>query len=131
MINDKQIAAIAAELEVGKRCYVHLETGDVVSIFNKPDNELDDDDQRNLDLVNSHPKAYKEFLPPSSTLVYKMMEQFTAAVEDFEKQSELMQTLSYEQPFANFRTKVYRLQLEKEWHLFRSKEFAEVVKKQA
>ncbi len=130
MINEKQIAEVAEELVKGKRCYIHNATKDIICVLNKSDNELDEDDTLANAKVQSDVANYKEILPPSSTLVFKMMESFTASVEDFEKQSDLMETLSFEQPFANFRTKVFRLKLEKEWNAFRAIQFNEVVKKQ-
>ncbi|MBT8327399.1 MAG: hypothetical protein KJP21_06730 [Bacteroidia bacterium] len=130
MINEKQIAEVAEELTKGKRCYIHNSSNEIICLLNKSDDELGEEDAK----LNAHVQAsledYKEVLPPSSTLVFKMMDAFTASIEDFEKQSELMQALSFEQPFANFRTKVFRLKMEQEWNDFRLPKFIEVVKKQ-
>ena len=130
MINETQIAEIAEELVKGKRCYIHNSTSEIICVINKSDAELDEQDTISNAKVQADLENYKEVLPPSSTLVFKMMESFTATVEDFENQSELMQILSFEQPFANFRTKVFRLNLEKDWSTFRIPEFIQVVKKQ-
>lgn len=130
MINEKQIAEVANELVKGKRCYLHNSTNEIICVMNKSDAELDEQDVLSNAKVQADLASYKEILPPSSTLVFKMMESFTASVEDFEQQSELMEVLSFEQPFANFRTKVFRLKMEKEWHEFRTPEFIQVVKKQ-
>jgi hypothetical protein len=96
-------------LQRGRKCYWDKESNSVV--------EIGDEDE--------FPKEEGKLAisPPESVFVFKLMEGYTAQLEDFEKQSELMESLSFGQPFANFRERVFRLRLNDDWHQFREAKF--------
>ena len=47
--------------------------------------------------------------------------------EDFSNQSELMEALTFEQPFSNFKRKVYQIHLADEWIAFRNQKIVELL----
>jgi hypothetical protein len=55
------------------------------------------------------------------------MERYTAGVADFEKQSELMEALTFDQPFLNFKRKVYAIGLADEWLPYRADAIAKLL----
>ncbi|PCJ66709.1 MAG: hypothetical protein COA58_04420 [Bacteroidetes bacterium] len=100
------LAAVAAILGNGYKCYASESTGEV---FAAEDINLEDRKAGN----------FEEFIPLEGPITFKIMEQYCASVEDFGKQSELMETLMYELPFQNFKRKVYAIGLADEWIAYR------------
>jgi len=70
---------------------------------------------------------YETFVPLESKLVFAMMQAYTASVEDFSDQSELMEALTFEQPFSNFKQKVYKIHRADEWIAFRNQQIVELL----
>jgi len=59
--------------------------------------------------------------------MFKIMENYCTTVEDFGKQSELMEAMQYEQPFQSFKRKVYAIGLADEWIAFRIKRIVAIL----
>ncbi len=95
-------------LERGRTCVWNKSTNEVV--------EVADEKSEHTGTV---------IIPPQSVFVFKLMEEYTSKVDDFEKQSQLMESLSYERPFATFKDKVYKLRLQGDWQKFRRQRFVE------
>ena len=98
---------VAEILGNGYKCYVKLadesvHTADTVSL----------EDQKS--------DAYQELVPLEGEVTFGIMERYTASVSDFGKQSELMEALSFDQPFLNFKRKLYAIGLADAWLPFRA-----------
>jgi len=101
------LQAIAHILGNGYKCFVNLETEEVFSAEDLP-------------LAQQKSIKFKSYVPLEGKLTFAMMEEFTAQVDDFGDQSALMETLTFEQPFYNFKKKVYQLRLADDWITFRT-----------
>ena len=108
------LAAVAAILGDGYKCYASESTGEVYAA-------------EDINLEDRKAGDYKEFVPLEGPVTFGIMEQYCAVVEDFGKQSELMETLMYEQPFQNFKRKVYAIGLADEWIAFRIEKIVEIL----
>lgn len=91
----------------GRRCYIN-DANEVVALIDQP-----------------APEGVKVYDPPTSTEVYHMMQDFIGQVDDFEQQSELMEAITFEQPFATFRQATNRLRISDRWNEFQMKAGAE------
>ncbi len=105
---------VAEILGNGYKCYVKLadesvHTADTVSL----------EDQKS--------DAYQEFVPLEGEVTFGIMERYTASVSDFEKQSELIEALSFDQPFLNFKRKAYAIGLADEWLPYRAEAIAKIL----
>jgi hypothetical protein len=114
MLNKETLAADAAILGNGYKCYANENTGEVFSA-------------EDITLEERNAGNFKEFVPLEGPITFGIMEQYCASVEDFGKQSELMETLMYEQPFQNFKRKVYAIDLADDWIAFRIEKIVEIL----
>lgn len=99
--------AVAAIIGNGYKCYVNLATEEVYTA-----DSIDLDKQQSSD--------YKEFVPLEGPVTFGIMQDYIQSVEDFEKQSELLESVSFDSPFKNFKTKVYGIGLADEWIAYRT-----------
>lgn len=110
------LESVAGILGNGYKCYVNKSTEEVFSAA-----DLNLEQQKSVD--------FQEFIPIEGPIVFGMMEQFTASVEDFEKQSQLMEALMYDQPFTTFKRKTYDVNLANEWIAYRMDKIVEILEK--
>lgn len=113
-LKNETYLAIAEILGDGYKCYVNLETEEVHTA-------------EKVKLEDQKSNAYAEFVPLESTLTFGIMKDYCATVEDFGKQSDLMECLMYEQPFQNFKRKVYAIRLADEWIAYRSNRISTIL----
>lgn len=106
--------AIAAIIGNGYTCFVNKKTEEVFSA-------------EDISLAEQKSDDYETFVPLESKLVFGMMQAYTASVEDFSDQSELMEALTFEQPFSNFKQKVYKIHRADEWIAFRNQQIVELL----
>jgi len=116
ILNKDVLKEVAKTIGNGYKCYVNTASGEVFAA-----DEIDLDTRQGSD--------FQEFVPLEGPLFFKLMEDFVATIEDFEKQSDLMETLMYEQPFQNFKRKVYAIHLADEWIEYRTKKIVEILTK--
>ncbi|MGB0851009.1 MAG: hypothetical protein ACPGTP_07170 [Bacteroidia bacterium] len=114
MLSKETLLAVAAILGNGYKCYANKNTGEVFA-------------SEDITLEDRKTGDFQEFVPLEGPVTFGIMEQYCASVEDFEKQSDLMETLLYEQPFQNFKRKVYAIGLADEWITFRSEKIVEIL----
>ena len=107
---------VAEILGNGYKCYVKL-ADETVHTVNM------------IDLEKKQSDDYQEFVPLEGEVTFGIMERYTAGVVDFEKQSELMEALTFEQPFQNFKRKVYNIGLADEWLVYRAEAIAKLLAK--
>jgi len=115
-LNKETLTAVAAILGNGYKCYASESTGEV---FAAEDINLEDRKAGN----------FKEFVPLDGPITFGIMEHYCALVEDFGKQSELMEAMMYEQPFLTFKRKVYAIGLADEWIAYRTSKIVEILEK--
>ncbi len=100
--------AIATIVGNGYKCYVHKTTAQV---FTAEDISLEDQKS----------DTYAEYVPLDAVFTFRFMQNFIQTVDDFEKQSELLEAISFESPFKSFKTKVYNVGLGDEWLAYRTR----------
>ena len=108
------LEAVAAIIGDGYKCYASEATGEVLKA-------------EEINLEARKEGNFKEYVPLEGPITFKMMEEYVASVEDFGKQSELLETLLYEQPFQTFKRKVYAIGLADEWIAFRTQKIVAII----
>lgn len=106
--------AVAEILGNGYKCYVNKATEEVRSAAD-------------ISLEDQKSDAYQEFVPLEGEIVFGIMQDYISSIEDFEKQSELLEAISFEQPFKSFKTMVYKVGLADEWITYRIKRIVETL----
>lgn len=106
-MNDNMLYKIAEILGNGYKCYAKTTTGEVFSVEG-----ITAEQRGSADI--------KEFVPLEGPAFFKIMKNYCSQLDDFEKQSELMETLLYDQPFLNFKRKTYSLNLADDWIAYRT-----------
>ncbi len=114
-MKEETLNAIAEILGNGYKCYVHKASEEVHSAA-----DLSLEEQKSAD--------YQEYLPLDGPVVFGFMQDFIQGTEDFEKQSELMEAISFENPFKSFKTRVYQVGLADEWIAYRTERIVAVIK---
>ena len=113
-MREETLKTVAGILGNGYTCFVNKQTEEVFSA-------------ENISLAEQKSSEYKSFVPLESKVVFGIMQEFTASVEDFSDQSELMEALTFEQPFSNFKQKVYKIHRADEWIAFRNQQIVELL----
>ena len=113
-MREETLKTVAGILGNGYTCFVDKQTEEVFSA-------------EDISLAEQKSPEYKSFVPLEGKVVFGMMEEFTASVEDFSNQSELMEALTFEQPFSNFKQKVYKINLADDWIAFRTQKIVEIL----
>lgn len=114
-MNTKTLTEVAAILGNGYKCYANNATGEVSAA-----DEISLEDRKAGD--------YTEYSPLAGPDMFKIMEEYCTKVEDFEKQSELMEAMMFDSPFQSFKRKVYAIGLADEWIAFRTAKIVETLK---
>jgi len=118
---------IAEEVNLGQTCYLDKETKAFFCVPNF-DEDASAEDALGTELAKLK-KERQDFIKleqPDSTSGYKMMEDFVQSIDDFEIQSDFMEALYYERPFASFKQKVKKHSFTSEWNTFRKERLAEL-----
>lgn len=126
----KTIQEIAETLETGLKCFINIETHEIVTLpdedrFSDIDAEIWQDD---IDKVNTNPEKYKEIEGMTSKESYRVMEDFIDSVDDKALKSKLIQAMEGYKPFANFKLQIDRSGPYREkWFAFRKNKITEWV----
>ena len=120
---------IAEELNLGQVCYYNKKSKDFFCI---PDtDDLDEDvfieEQKRLE---TEEKDLVTLRQPHSRVTFLLMEEFIQGIDDFEIQSELIESISFERPFASFKQKTRKYKIEGDWAQFRDAKHAEIIEKE-
>jgi len=126
-LTGKQIEEIAGEIECGIDCYIHTETGEVVSI---PNELLDEGVFRHeLEKIEKYQESYLLIEPLDPHDSFKIMEDFTYTVEDEVMKERLQTALERPKPFANFRFDLDSSpELKKKWYEYKHQKCIEHVR---
>ena len=108
------LQAVADLLGNGYKCYVNNTTEEVRTSENVP-------------LEDQHSDRYKEYVPLEGPIIFGFMQDYIKGVGDFEKQSELLEAISFDNPFKSFKTAVYSTGLADEWIAYRLERIVEII----
>ncbi len=130
-LTEALLAEIAEKLDSGFACYLHKETGTLVS-FPDPlrfDTMEFADWEEAVDLVEENPSAYREIHSMPSRESFLVMQEFVEnEVSDREVQARLIQALEGRKPFANFKQQVHNSGSFRElWFAFHKKKLMDWV----
>ena len=117
----KRLTDIAGELDTGMACFLHRQTGELIS-FPDPDKFADigpDDWQAERALVDTHPDEYIRIQPMSSRESFGLMEKFAEQLSDESFRDKLRNTLSQSKPFQRFRMLIHESDYRQDWFIFR------------
>lgn len=101
------LQAVADILGNGYKCYVSTATEEVFTA-------------ENVKLEDQQSDAYIAYVPLEGPVIFGIMQDYIKGVADFEKQSELLESISFDNPFKNFKTRVYSTGLADEWIAYRT-----------
>lgn len=102
------INEIIDEIDTGFRCFINIETLEVVSF---PDEDkfgdMDPYDwQEYIDKVENNRERYKEIEGPKSKESFSIMEDFVDYIDSKSLKMRLLQALEGRKPFANFKLQI-------------------------
>jgi hypothetical protein len=131
-LSEKQIDQIADEIEQGLDCYIHKETGEIISIPDEQSWDLECDDEVTDDLFENIEKDRESFIliePIDSHESFRIMRDFTYTIDDEEVCRTLQTSLERPKPFANFRFDLDNYpDYKTKWYEYKHKVYVEHVK---
>ncbi len=122
-VSPEVVKQIAEELDSGLRCFLHIDTHEVVALPDQDqlleiDTEPWEDD---IERVYNDPDKFKEIdkmLPRES---FQVMEDFVETIKDNGVQRALAQALNGKKPFANFKWIIDQSgRVRDQWFLFKN-----------
>lgn len=132
-LSKEKIKEIADNLETGFRCFLNIETHEIVTLPDEnkhPDMETEAW-KEDMEKVENDPAQYKEIESMSSSDSYQVMEDFIDSINDESMKSKLTQAIEGHKPFANFKFQIDRSGPFREmWFAFRTQKTIEWVKGQ-
>lgn len=127
-MTDQQLTHLAGELQIGMRCYLHRQTGELIVFpdpeqFGDVDGEVWQEERQKLD---DSAEAYLEIRPMTSREEFQMMEAFVEQITTGSVRTRLITALHQAKPFRHFKDMIdhsgtYR----QEWFNFRDKQIIE------
>ena len=138
-LSKQQIELLTEDLEMGMICFVHKQTGQIVSLI--PEQELDvvgQEERKAWEKMKGKEEDYYQVEKMPSRDAFKIMMDFTAEVTDEGIKSKLLGALERRKPFRHFRNTleyygdvleqwyVYKTQRDKNWYANRLKFLGDV-----
>lgn len=130
-LSPEQITSIAQELDVGMNCYVHKNTGKVITILAEFE-EFDNTEiwQKELETVKNNRDQYVLIEKMESSDSFKIMRRFLGKVPDSKLREKLMIAISQNKPFQRFRNILnYNGDVLQDWYNFKQNELEKYVKR--
>ena len=133
-ISEEKLKAFADDLLIGFKCYVHRETGEVIS-FPDPEQMIaatgEFGFEEELQKVEDNEKEYIELTPMRSSQMYRVMSGFTETITDARTRQRLEHALEGPKPMRNFNYQVHESgQWRDEWFKYRDQQQLQHVKEQ-
>jgi len=124
-LSQKQIYDITQTLDMGMRCYVHKETGEIKELptqemLDYGDAELWEED---IKKVEEEIDKYAKIEPMRSGDSYPIMEDFADQVRDTRLQKRLIEALNRRRPFANFKNVIDNSDVRDDWFKFKQQQY--------
>jgi hypothetical protein len=135
-LSKEKLIDIVGELDMKMKCYVHKQTGELLSF---PDDLLWDiyDDAEEIwqpfkDRVNENQRDFIEIERMPSYQYFKVMEEFAGTVKENWVQNKIIEALNGKKPFAHFNGHIHQTNdhHKKAWFAFRQQKMVEWVRDQ-
>jgi len=132
-LTDEQISDIAQDLEAGLKCFIHKVTGDVKTLPDELNSNMEMDEELWQDVIDEIDNDEENFIViegMDSRESYILMEKFIDTVEDKQIAARLTNAINVPKPFHTFRYELdYSDEYLKKWYAFKSQQMIEWVKK--
>lgn len=104
-LSQKQLLTIASDLEMGMRCYIQKDTGEIITVPVLEDMFFDEDEEMEelLRPVRETPESYLEVARMPSAKMREVMLKFAAEEDDLVIKQQLMDALQGQRPFRTFK----------------------------
>ncbi len=132
-LSESQIKDIAEELEIGMKCFIHKETGEMISYPDELKGFMIDEElwEEQIGRVEKDGDSYIEIEGMDSQSSFRLMEDFIDTVEDKNLSARLDYALSRPKPFQNFKYEIdYSGEYRQKWFDYKSQRTIEWVREQ-
>ncbi len=132
-LTDEQISDIAQDLEAGLKCFIHKVTGDVKTLPDELNSNMEMDEELWQDVIDEIDNDAENFIViegMDSRESYILMEKFIDTLEDKQIAARLTNAINVPKPFHTFRYELnYSDEYLQKWYAFKSQQMIEWVKK--
>ncbi|MBK7253423.1 MAG: hypothetical protein IPI04_05770 [Ignavibacteria bacterium] len=132
-LTDEQISDIAQDLEAGLKCFIHKVTGDVKTLPDELNSNMEIDEELWQDVIDEIDNDEENFIViegMDSRESYILMEKFIDTLEDKQIIARLTNAINVPKPFHTFRYELnYSDEYLQKWYAFKSQQMIEWVKK--
>ncbi|MBK6537080.1 MAG: hypothetical protein IPG09_04660 [Ignavibacteria bacterium] len=132
-LTEEQISDIAQDLEAGLKCFIHKVTGEVKTLPDELNGNMEIDEELWQDVIDEIDNDEENFIViegMDSRESYILMEKFIDTVEDKQIAARLTNAINVPKPFHTFRYELdYSDEYLKKWYAFKSQQMIEWVKK--
>ena len=132
-LTDEQISDIAQDLEAGLKCFIHKVTGDVKTLPDELNSNMEMDEELWQDVIDEIDNDEENFIViegMDSRESYMLMEKFIDTLEDKQIIARLTNAINVPKPFHTFRYELnYSDEYLQKWYAFKSQQMIEWVKK--
>ncbi len=131
-LTNEQIWDVAQDLDIGLRCFVELNTNELISIpdlLKNPDIDSEAWDE-DIEKLESNPDSYQEIEAMRAKDSFQIMEDFTESLPETKLKSKLIDALNRNKPFRNFNAIIHDCDYREDWFAFKNERLKEWVKDQ-
>jgi len=130
-LTEEQLKKVADELHSGMKCYIHQQTGKLIS-FPDPDRmEIQDGYwQEEIAEIEAYSDDYLEIAPMNSHRSFQIMKDFAEVLADEKYKDRLLNILNGAKPFRHFKYEIEGSAYREQWFPFRNQEMLTWVKDQ-
>ena len=132
-LTNEIIREIVENLDIGFRCFVNRESGELISIPNENNYSNFEPEmwQNELITIKKSRKKLTEIEGMSTTDSLRVMEQFIASVQEKKLKERLLQAIHRHKPFAHFKLEIDNSGTERDrWFEFKKQRLIEWVRNQ-
>ncbi|MBK8381251.1 MAG: hypothetical protein IPL16_05040 [Ignavibacteria bacterium] len=132
-LTEEQISDIAQDLEAGLKCFIHKVTGEVKTLPDELNGNMEIDEELWQDVIDEIDNDEENFIViegMDSRESYILMEKFIDTLEDKQIIARLTNAINVPKPFHTFRYELnYSDEYLQKWYAFKSQQMIEWVKK--
>ncbi|MBK7160226.1 MAG: hypothetical protein IPH77_17250 [Ignavibacteria bacterium] len=132
-LTEEQISDIAQDLEAGLKCFIHKVTGEVKTLPDELNGNMEIDEELWQDVIDEIDNDEENFIViegMDSRESYMLMEKFIDTLEDKQIIARLTNAINVPKPFHTFRYELnYSDEYLQKWYAFKSQQMIEWVKK--
>lgn len=132
-LSQKQLLTIASDLEMGMRCYINKNTGDIITVPVLEDMFFDEDQEMEdlLRPVRDTPEKYLEVERMPSAKMREVMNKFATEEDDAAVKQQLIDALQGQRPFRAFKRVVSSsVDFRQRWFVYKANCYRTWVEKQ-